>query len=316
MVGMVSRKNVLGTMGMLSALALAPTIVPAQTTVKLRVGAATNDTYGNGHFGWDAGIFQKYGFDLELIDLPNAQAQVVAAAGGALDCGMADMIQLAAPIEKGVQLAYFAGGSLYRSEAPQTLLCVAKDSPIKTAKDFEGQTIGVVALNSISSMSVTEWLKRGGADVSKVKIFELPFSTMVPGIVRGTVAGVFLAEPFVSGAKNDLRILASTYDTIAKQFYIGAWFGPREWQTKNPELLRRLTAAIYDVQRWCNTHHDETAVTLARISKLDIEKIHAMARCTFATSLDPKQMQPVIDLAVKYGLLANRVDAATLTMRA
>lgn len=299
-----------------AAAAAGPTIVVAQPMTKLRVGAATNDTFGNGHFGQEVGIWQKNGFDLELIDMPNSQAQVTAAAGGALDVGMADMIQLGAPIEKGVQLGYFAGGSLYRTEGPQTLLVALKDSPIKVPKDFEGQTIGVVALNSISSMSVTEWLKHGGADMSKIKIFELPFSTMVPALQRGTVAAAFLAEPFVSGAKNDVKVLASTYDTIAKSFYIGAWFCPKDWPTKNPDVLRRFTAAVYEVQRWCNAHHDETAVFLSKMSKIDLDRVKAMTRCVWATNIDPKLMQPVIDLAVKYGLLHQRVDAADLIVRA
>jgi NitT/TauT family transport system substrate-binding protein len=164
-------------------------------------------------------------------------------------------------------------------------------------------------------MSVTEWLTRNGADMTKVKIFELPFSTMVPGLQRGTVAAAFIGEPFISGAKQDVRILASTYDTIAREFYIGAWFGPKDWPQKNPEVLKRFTAAIYETARWCNGHRDETAVMLAKASKLDIERVRAMARSSFATTIDPKLMQPVIDMAVKYKLLAKRVNASELIMK-
>jgi NitT/TauT family transport system substrate-binding protein len=303
------------TLALLAAASAAPTAVRAQSVVTLRVGAATNDTFMEAHYGQEAGIFAKYGLNIEITDMPNSAAIVAAAAGGALDLGMCDMIQLAAPIEKGVQLAYFAGGSLYRSEAPQTLLCVARNGPIHTAKDLEGQTIGVVALNSLSSMSVTEWLTRNGVDMAKVKIFELPFSTMAPGLQRGTVAAAFIGEPFVSAAKQDVRILASTFDTIAKEFYIGAWFGPKDWPAKNPDVAKRFTAAIYETARWSNTHRDETAIVLSKMSKIDIERVRAMARSTFATSIDTKLMQPVIDMAVKYNMLAKRVNATELIMK-
>lgn len=293
----------------------APTVLSAQATTTLRVGAGLNDTFMQAHYGYEAGIFAKHGINLEITDLVNSAAQVAAAAGGALDFGMCDMIQLAAPIEKGAPLAYFAGGCLYRSEAPQTLLCVARESPYQKAKDLEGQTIGVVALNSLSSMSVTEWLTRGGVDMAKVKIFELPFATMVPGLLRGTVAAAFIGEPFVSGAKQDIRILASTYDTIAKEFYIGAWFGPKDAPQKTPDVLRRFTAALYETARWCSTHRDETALMLSKVSKLDLDRVKAMARTTFATTIDPKLMQPVIDIAVKYKLLAKRVNASELIMK-
>jgi NitT/TauT family transport system substrate-binding protein len=294
-----------------------PRYVRAQSLTTLRVGGGTNDTFAEPHYGQEAGIFAKYGLNLEITDFPNSQQQVVAAAGGALDLGMADMIQLAAPIEKGVPLAYFAGGCLYRHDAPQTLLVTARDGPIHAPKDLNGKTVGVVALNSISWMSVTEWLKRGGADVSSIKIFELPFSTMIPGLQRGTVAAAFLAEPSITAGKQsgDIRVVASTYDTIAPSFYIGAWFGPKDWPQKSPDVMKRFTAALYETARWCDTHRDETAISLSKLSKIDLDRVKAMNRGSYATSIDPKLMQPVIDMAVKYNLLAKRVDASTLIMK-
>jgi hypothetical protein len=40
-----------------------------------------------------------------------------------------------------------------------------------------------------------------------------------------------------------------------------------------------------------------------------------MTRGSFATSIEPKMMQPVIDLAVKYNMLPKRVEAADLIMK-
>ena len=138
---------------------------------------------------------------------------------------------------------------------------------------------------------------------------------MVAALQRGTVAAALIGEPFVSGAKQDVRILASTFDAIAKEFYIGAWFGPKEMSQKSPDVLKRFTAAIYETARWANTHRDETAVVLSKFSKLDIDRVKAMARTTYATNIDTKNMQPVIDMAVKYNLLAKRANAADLIMK-
>jgi NitT/TauT family transport system substrate-binding protein len=287
----------------------------AQTLGTIRIGASTVDSYAQAHYAQEAGFFTKNGINAEITDFPNAQAIIQAAAGGAIDVGLADMIQLVNPVEKGVPFAYFAGGSLYRSDAPATLLVVGKASTVQKPKDLEGQTIGVIALNSISSMSVTEWLRQGGANVSSVKIFELPFPTMVPALGRGTIAAAFLAEPFLSGMRSEIRTLASTYDVIAKQFYIGAWFASRDWINKNADLTRRLTQALYDTARYTNSHHDETATMLAKISKLDLERIKTMTRASYATSLDTKLMQPVIDIAVKYKLIEKPVNAADLIVK-
>lgn len=295
-------------------MAFSPRVARAQSAT-LRIGASPADSYAQAHYAQDGGFFTKYGLSVSVIDFPNAQAIVQAAAGGAIDVGMADMIQLANPIEKGVPFGVFAGGALYRSDAPATLLVVAKNSPVQKAKDLEGQTVGVVALNSISAMSVNEWLRQGGADLTKVKIFELPFAAMVPAIERGTVGAAFLAEPFLSGAHDELRTLASTYDVIAKQFYIGAWFASRDWLAKNGETARRLVEALYDTARWSNTHHDESAVMLAKATKMDLDKIKSMTRAVYATTLDTKLMQPVIDLAVRYKAIPKPVDASDIVVK-
>jgi NitT/TauT family transport system substrate-binding protein len=309
----LSRARVLA---LAAAVPLAGLAKPAGAqSAPIRIGAGPNDSYALAHFAQAGGFFSKAGIAAEITNFANAQLIVQALVGNAIDVGMADMIQVVNPVQRGVPLAYFAGGSLYRSDAPATLLVVSKSSAVTKAKDLEGSTIGVVALNSISSMSVNEWLKAGGADTSKVKVYELPFATMVPALGRGEIAAAFLAEPFLSaGLKNDVRVLASTYDTIAKQFYIGAWFGSREWLGKNAELTSRLTRAIYDAGRWSNSHQDETAAILSSVSKLDIDRIKSMTRTTFATSLDPKLMQPVIDIAVRYKLIAQPVKATDLIL--
>ena len=310
----ISRAHMLGALAAVGISARAGR-ANAQSGPAIRVGASPADSYAQAHYAYEGGFFSKAGLNVEITDFPNSQAIVQAAAGGAIDIGMADMIQLINPIEKGVPFAYFAGGALYRTEAPATLLVVSKSSTIQKPKDLEGQTIGVVALTSISSMSVTEWLRQGGANLSTIKIFELPFATMVPAIQRGTCAACFLAEPFLSGARADLRVLASTYDVIAKQFYIGAWFGTRDYLTKNPDQTKRLIQALYDAGRWTNAHHDESAVILAKYTKLDLERIKTMTRAVWSTSIDPKLMQPVIDIAVKYKAIDKPANAADLIFR-
>jgi hypothetical protein len=51
---------------------------------------------------------------------------------------------------------------------------------------------------------------------------------------------------------------------------------------------------------------------LAKYSKLDMDRIRAMNRARFATALDPKLIQPVLDLAFTYGGLPRRFAAAEL----
>lgn len=212
---------------------------------------------------------------------------VAAAAGNAIDVGMADLIQVGNAFNRGVPFGFIAPAGIYDSKLPTTLLCVATNSSFKTAKDLEGQAVAVVAIASIGAISFQEWLKAGGADVSRVKMLELPFSTMGPALTRGTVAAALIAEPFLSSFRNDVRGLGDTYTAIAKTFFLSGSFASRDWVNANRDVAKRLVAAFQAAAAWSNTHRDDTAPILAKYAKFDLETIRGMARATFATSLDP-----------------------------
>lgn len=302
--------------GALALLAAAAATAPAfGQTPRIRIGAATTESYSEPFFGLDSGIFARAGLDVEILAFSNAGQIVQAAAAGAVDVGLADMIQIAHAVNHGLPYGFFAGGSLYSTDAPTTILCVAKNGTVQTAKDLEGQTVGVVALTSISSLAVQEWLRRNGADPSLVHLFEMPSPTMAPAVTRGTVSAAFISEPMLSSAKADVRWLGKAYDAIAKHFYISAWFASRDWIAKSPAVASRLQQAVYATARWANTHHDGSAPILAKYSKIELESIRSMTRATFATSLDPRMMQPVLDLAARYQLIEKPVDARNLILQ-
>jgi ABC-type phosphate/phosphonate transport system substrate-binding protein len=73
---------------------------------------------------------------------------MAAVLGGALDTGNTDLTQLANAYNRGVDVGVLAAGAIYDSKLPTISLCVRKDSPLKTAKDFEGQIIAVPNLKS------------------------------------------------------------------------------------------------------------------------------------------------------------------------
>ncbi|HXP93289.1 MAG TPA: ABC transporter substrate-binding protein, partial [Candidatus Binatia bacterium] len=256
--------------------------------------------------------FTRAGLNVDITTFPSAPAMIAAVIGNAIDVGTADVIQLGNAYNHGVGLAFFAGAGLYTSTAPATFLCVAKDSPVRTAKDLEGKTVAVVALTSISTMTVREWIRENGADPALVTFFEIPFSSMVPALTRGTTAAALIGEPFISVSKGDVRLLADAQHVIAKSFYISALFASRDWLARNTDAARRLRDSLYQTARWANAHQADTAAILSKYTKLDVDRIRAMTRARFATSLDPRLMQPVLDFAFKNGALDKPVNAAAL----
>jgi NitT/TauT family transport system substrate-binding protein len=296
-----------------SALALGFTrAVSAQTAAPVRVGVALNDPYMEPFYARDRGFFSTAGVSVDIGPLANGGRILQGVAGGAIDVGVGELTQIANAIEHGVPLAVFAGGAIQRPEDPTLILCVAKDARIRNAKDLEGQTVAVSTLNSLPAAATMLWLEKGGADLSKVKLFELPLGEMGPALARGTVSAALMGEPFITDNKDTVKHLSVPFDSVAPSFYIGCWYAQRDWLTKNADTAKRFASAIYAAGGWANTHRSDSAVIEANYVKLDAARLATMPRNTFAQGLDPKLMQPVLDLALRYKMLATPLLAANI----
>lgn len=307
----LSRSRVLALFAATQAVML-PRIAGAQTAPALRIGAVASESYAEPYYALDGGFFGKAGLNVTIQTFTTGGQITQAIAGGALDLGIADMIQVGNAVNRGIPFGFFAGSMLYTSDAPTTQLCIGKNGTVKTAKDLDGQAIGVNGIGSMAEISTREWLRTNGADPASVRFVEIPPSAMGPAIARGTVAAGCLSEPGLTASADDVRRFAKVYDSCAKIFYINSWFGNRPWIAQNAETVRRFTQAVYDAARWANANHNDTAPILAKYAKLEAETIRRMTRAVYATSLDIKAMQPVFDLALRYKAIEKPINAPDL----
>lgn len=299
------------TIGLLFA-AAAP--ARADDPLTVRVAATANDTYAEAYYAQERGAFAKAGLNVQLTTFANGASVAQAVVGGAADIGISNVVQIATAVEHGVPIRYIAGGGLYSSDEPTTALCVAQNSPVREAKDFEGKTIGVSTLKDTSFIATEAWLSDHGADVTKIHFIEMPFTVMGPSLARGTVAGVVVSEPSLSAAKlGGAQIFAKTYDGIARKFMISGWFATQDYQKQNPEAVKRFVQVIYATAVWANSHQADSGKMLIKYAQMDPNAIRGMARCQYAVNLDPRLIQPAIDASVKHGVLDKPITAAEMT---
>lgn len=283
----------------------------ADEPVTLRVAATANDTYAEAYYAQDRGDFAKAGLNVQLMTFTNGASVAQAVLGGSAHIGISNVVQIATAVEKGIPIRYFAGGGLYSTDEPTSALAVAQSSSIRAAKDFEGQTIGVSTLKDTSAIATQAWLLAHGADVNKIRFVEMPFAAMGPALVRGTIAGAVISEPSLSAARTaGARIFAKSYDGVASRWMISGWFATQDFEKTNADAVKRFADVIYATARWANTHRAESAAILVKYAKLDPATVRDMARCQYALNLDPKLIQPALDISAKYGAL-DRPIAAT-----
>lgn len=275
---------------------------------KVTVGTVPTETNGQVFYAEDMGLFKQAGVDVELSYSNNLSVTMAALISGAIDITSNDMINLANAINRGAPLVVIAGGALYSSAHPATLLCVDRNSAINRAKDLEGLSVGVIKLGGISYTAVRAWLTQNGADITKIRFFELPAPEMTASLKRGTIAAAVFIEPELHEAANQVRPIGKPYDAMAKELLVNVWLTRRDWLEQNPDLAKRVVGALYAASRWANAHQDQSLGIIAKYAKLNLADLRGMVRERYATSLRTEWLQPVLDLAVQYKILDRSID--------
>lgn len=248
------------------------------------------------------GFTTQAGLDVEVVLNSNGAASLAAVIGGAAEIGNTNTFSLFAARERGIPLVALAPGSVYNTKTPSTFLMVVKDSPIQTARDLMGKTIAVDGLRNITQLGPMAWVDKNGGDSRMLKFVEMPFADMGLALASHRVDAAVIAEPFASRA-TESRILVSAYDGIAPSFAIGVWAATPAWVAAHQEAAKAFARMIYRTAVWANAHHDDTADTLVKVAKIDAARIKTLVRATFAERYTPALLQPVIDNALKYGII-------------
>lgn len=284
----------------------------AQTPTTLRMGSMSIDAMGEAYYGFDRGFFRDNGITPQISTLTNSSTIVQSVLAGDLDVGMTNTVQLAVAIARGLPVQMIAPASLYSARDATQGLAVAKNSPIKTAKDLIGATIAVSTLADFNQLGISVWLDHNGVSPSQVHFVELRFSEMGQALARGTVQAAQIAEPSMSNAvrAGDVRQFADVYSAISPEFATIVWFSSKPWIQANPDALKRLRAAIFATARWANSNYAASAEILAVVAKVDAATVAAGKRVYFGTVNDPKYVVGPLEAAAKYGITSRLVTPA------
>jgi NitT/TauT family transport system substrate-binding protein len=292
-----------------------PGAVTAQQTPPLiRIATSAAETYAQPFYAQSLGLFDKAGLNVEVDTLATGAAVSSAVVGGGADIGISTTVNLANAITRGLELVAIAPSAMTTVKNPTGLICVAKTSTYKTAKDFEGQTIAIPALKQTADLGVRVWLTEGGADLSKVHIIEAPFAEMGAGVERGTYAGAAISEPALTNALKGggIRCIADPFGAIAPNYMFAAWFTTKAFADKNPDVVKKVAAALTEAGKWANRHPYDSAAIVSKVNKVDVDTIRAEVRPVYAESLTVGEIQPQLDAGYKFGFLTRPVSAEEL----
>jgi NitT/TauT family transport system substrate-binding protein len=283
----------------------------AQTLAHITVVTSPSDSGAEVYYAQSRGTFKKYGLEVEIISLAGGAAVAAAMSSGKYEIGQGNIATIAAAYEAGLPFVLVAPASLYNSRAATSALVVAKDSPIKTAADLEGKNVANLAVQDIGSVALDRWLEQQGVNPASVHVVEMPQTQMTEALARGRIAAAIMIEPFLSaGLAESTRVLAQLYSAIAPRFMIAAYFARSDWVASHRDAARAFAAAMNETARWANANHALSAQILAQYTKVQLPP--NQTRVTYAQTLDPALIQPLIDAAVKSKLLKEPLAASAL----
>jgi ABC-type nitrate/sulfonate/bicarbonate transport system substrate-binding protein len=158
-------------------------------------------------------------------------------------------------------------------------------------------------------------MEANGGDPKSVKVFEVPYSVIVPAIEQGRIDAGTLIQPQLGLALRDAKVrgFAKTYDAISTHFYITCWLTTSSFASANPDAVRRFAGVMREAEIYCNAHKADTAEMLANFSAIDLDTVKGGGRDVYGASyLDVNNLQPVIDACVRYKVIDKRFDATDL----
>ena len=312
----INRRRVLGALAAAGLVAAVPRGASAQAARPVRVGVGAADAYSEGFYAKDKGFFTKAQLDVELVLSGSGGNNAILVAGNALEVGISNTANLAVSIAHGAPFTIIAAAGLYTAKNPTTALVVAKDSPVKSARDLVGKVVAVTALKDLTEVGVRAWLDKNGVDPRTVRFVESQMALMPPALARGTYDAGLVGEPYLSAeVGKSLRVLGDPYSVLAPQFLISNFFTTTDYFKANAPWLKRFVAVIYDTARWANANHAESGQIFVKSTTFDAATLARMGRVEFATSLDPRYIDPILAAMYKYEAIDKRLASADMVAK-
>ncbi len=296
-----SRRSALAGIAGLCAAPLLGRAALAEDQPLLRLATAPLDVSAEPYYALAMGFFKRAGLsNVTLQTIPTGAAMASAVAGGAIDIAISNIVSIAQAHQRNIPFTLIAPAGLYSSTAPTSVLMVANNSPLRTAGDLNGKTLGASGLRGIAQFAPMAWIDQHGGSSASVKFVEMTSPEMLSAIPAGRVDGGLIIEPFIAEALKTMRAFANAFDAVAPSFLISAHFANLDWAKAHLDVVRRYQRAIAETATWANKNRPQTAEILIKVANLKEDVVHSMTRIAYADRLTPALVQPVVDVTAKY----------------
>jgi NitT/TauT family transport system substrate-binding protein len=305
--------------GALAPLLLAPAVLRtayAQTAPPAMLRLASNAADDVTPLLWaqHTGLFAKAGLNVDIQRFNSGSVVTAAVVGRSVEIGKANLLSLIGARSHGIALQLVAPGELWLTDKPISGMIVLKDGPITGAKDLNGKTLPAGGLHDLLETASRAWVDANGGDSKTLHFIEMSSSIAPQALVDGRIAAATLSTPYLGNAlaTGKFRVLGRPEDAIAKRFMITGWFASEPTIQQNHDALMRFAQVCQQAAAYTDVHTAETVALTAPFWGIEPDVLAHMNRAYVAGVIDPKDIQPLADAALKYGVIEKPLDVADL----
>ncbi|HXF33064.1 MAG TPA: hypothetical protein VN603_00730, partial [Candidatus Acidoferrales bacterium] len=121
-------------------------------------------------------------------------------------------------------------------------------------------------------------------------------------------------EPVLTQAlgTRKFRVIGYMYSAMSKKVEDSDYFTTTDWAAKHRDVIGRFTRVMHDANVYVAAHESETIPIIATSMKIDPAILTRMNRPGRPPYVEAADIQPLIDLAAKYGLISSVFPAQQL----
>jgi len=294
-----------------AAAALRARSAVAQAPQKIVVVGPASESQTDLYYAIKNGMFAHAGLEVSIVNLSSGAAATTAVITGTYELGITNVLPIFSAYLRGIPAAMIAPGIINTAAHPFAQLQVATDSPYHTGADLNGKTAASPALGDINSLATHAWIDKNGGDSHTLKFVEVPNVAIEEALVSHRIDTAMLQSPLLDASlqAGRTRSLGYAYGAIASQFMGTGYVGRRDWADQHADAARRFVKTLADASTYVMAHPAETAPLVMEYTKVTVESMRTMHRTQNGLVADPALIQPVVDVAAKYGTIARAFPA-------
>ncbi len=283
--------------------------------VTLRVGVLPITDVAPLYLGMAKGYFKDEHLTIEPVTAQGGGEVATAVISGDEQFGYGNVVSMMLAGSRGIPLEAVTDGSQSIADGrhANVYMVVLANGPIKTMRDFEGKTVAVNALKTMSQLMIVDDLERHGVDVAKVKFVEIPNPEMASALKSGRIDVALEAEPFLTASKNDgVRRIFEPYDEYLPNITLATYFATHQYIVANPDVVARFKRAMLRSLAYATANPDEVRRIIPTYTKLEPATVANMALVGWSTQIDKPSIEALQKSMLKYGWIPKELDLGAM----